>query len=243
LIRFVEQTGSTNRDLADAVARGQIWPEGDWLVARRQSAGRGRQGRQWFDGEGNFAGSTLVEPRPGDPPAPSLAAMTSLALARTVQSYLPDPDALMLKWPNDVLLDGAKLAGILLERVGEYVVVGIGVNLRVAPQLPDRATIALAAKGDAPDVESFAEQLAQSFAEELARWRREGMGVMFERWLALAHPKGTRLAVHESDGMRCEGVFDGLDAQGRLRLRLANGRLRVIHAGDVTIDQRKGLCC
>jgi BirA family biotin operon repressor/biotin-[acetyl-CoA-carboxylase] ligase len=95
------------------------------LIADRQTAGRGRMGRDWLDGAGNFMGSTVVHPRFGDPPPSSLALLAGLAMHEVVSAYLPPPHRVMLKWPNDVMIGSAKLAGILLERVGDAVVVGL----------------------------------------------------------------------------------------------------------------------
>ena len=122
---------------------GERIAEGHWLVADRQSAGRGRQGREWFDGFGNFMGSTVVHLRAGDPLAPTLALVAGLAAYQAVLPHCPDPVPLRLKWPNDLMFAGAKLAGILLEREGDSVIVGIGVNLAIAPQVPGRETLAL----------------------------------------------------------------------------------------------------
>ena len=148
MIQTVAETGSTNADLAARLRSGERVGEGDWLVADRQVAGRGRQGRPWSDGAGNFMGSTVVRPGPSDPPAHTLTLAVALAAYETVLPLLADPRALSIKWPNDLLLNGAKLSGILLEREGDAVVIGIGVNLAQAPELPDRPTIALTGKDD-----------------------------------------------------------------------------------------------
>ena len=108
--------------------------EGDWLIALAQDKGRGRQGRSWISAKGNFFGSTIVALRISDPAAPILSLAAGLALAEAIDAAAPDHKA-MLTWPNDVLLLGRKAAGILLERSGERVAVGFGVNLASAPKL------------------------------------------------------------------------------------------------------------
>lgn len=236
MIQFLEETGSTNADLLARLGAGEPVREGDWLVARRQVTGRGRQGRTWFDGAGNFMGSTVVRPAPSDPAPATLALMTGLAVYEAVLPSCPDPTALMLKWPNDVLLNGAKLAGILLESSHGAVVVGIGINLRAAPDLPDRKTIALSDVTSPPALEDFAERLAASFDTELERWRNHGLELLLRRWQAAAHGKGTSLTVHDPSGERIAGEFVGLDASGSLLLRDSDGKTRTIHAGDVVID-------
>lgn len=164
--------------------------------------------------------------QPGDPPAPTLALVAAVALHEAVALH---SHCVEIKWPNDLLAHGAKLAGILLERHGDAVVIGFGVNLAHHPDLPDRPAISLAALADAaPEPARFAETLAEIFARWLLRWRGEGIGPVRQAWLAAAHPAGTALATSEG-----EGLFEGLDESGALRLRLPDGTVRVIHAGDV----------
>jgi BirA family biotin operon repressor/biotin-[acetyl-CoA-carboxylase] ligase len=134
-----------------------------------------------------------------------------------------------IKWPNDLLFDTAKLAGILLERLEDAVVIGFGFNLSYCPDDLNRpATSLKALAGMAPEPAAFTEILAESFARWLGRWRSEGLAPVRRQWLAGAHPLGTALRTPEG-----EGLFDGLDADGALRLRLADGSLKLIHAGDV----------
>jgi len=233
MIEFVAETGSTNADLAARLRAGESVREGEWLVAARQTAGRGRMGREWSDGAGNFMGSTVVRIAPGDPPAPSLALVAGLALHGALSTHIAAPHRAELKWPNDVMVGPAKLAGILLEREGDAVIVGIGANLANAPDLPDRPAIALAGLGAAPAPESFAAELAGHLARDLGRWRTYGLGPVIARWLAAAHPVGTALNVEDAAGSRTSGTFAGLSDEGMLQLRLADGSLRAIHAGEV----------
>lgn len=235
MIQRIAETGSTNADLAAALRAGDRVAEGDWLVADRQTAGRGRQGRQWFDGAGNFMGSTVVHPGPHDPPVATLALMTGLAVYEALAPLLADPSALSLKWPNDLLIGRAKLAGILLEREGEAVIVGIGVNLAAAPRVEGRQTIALVDLGPVPTRDDFAATLAHSFDRELERWRSHGIEPLLRRWKAAAHREGTALAVHEPGGGTVAGLYCGLSSDGSLLLRLEDGTTRPIHAGDVSL--------
>lgn len=240
MIEFLAETGSTNADLLERVRRGDRVSEGSWLVADRQLAGKGRQGRAWFDGAGNFMGSTMVEVRPSDPAPASLALVAGLAVYETVISMVGEPGAIALKWPNDVLMRGAKLAGILLEREGDIIVVGIGVNLAKAPELPDRETIALSASGPAPDRDQFANSLARQFDTELERWRTFGLAPLIRRWELAAHRHGTLLHVQPPGEQPIKGAFAGLDQTGALQLRLPDGEVKVIHAGDVMLAREEG---
>jgi BirA family biotin operon repressor/biotin-[acetyl-CoA-carboxylase] ligase len=140
--------------------------------------------------------------------------------------------ALLLKWPNDVLLLDAKLAGILLERSGDRIAVGFGVNLASAPELPDRKSAHLDGK---IRPEAFAPLLAASFARLLTVWRSSEPARLPQAWLSRAHPIGTLLQVHAGAGAVLSGRFDGLEPDGALRLRLEDGGLEIVHAGDVQL--------
>lgn len=235
MIHTCAETGSTNADLAARAAAGEHLREGDWLVADRQTAGRGRQGRAWFDGSGNFMGSTWVSLRAGDPAPGTLALVAGLAVFEAVGPFIPAPHRAMLKWPNDVLVDGAKLCGILLEGTGRGVIVGIGVNLAQSPQVEGRQTVALSAFGPVPQRDAFAESLARQFDIELDRWRNFGLEPLVRRWTAAGHPQGSPLLVGEPGEEPLRGTFAGLGADGALQLRLADGTTRAIHAGEVRL--------
>ena len=226
-IRIVDQIGSTNTALlADPLAI-----EGDWLVARRQDAGRGRHGRAWEAVDGNYFGSTVIQLRSEDPPAPTLALVTGLALIEAIDVAAPGLP-LSLKWPNDLMLGKAKLAGILLERSGDRVVAGFGVNLAAAPRIEGRETASLEG---AITPQAFAPLLAASFARLLAAWRLAEPSAFAQAWLARAHPLGTPLEVHSGADERIAGIFDGIEPDGALRLRREGGSVEVIRAGDVTL--------
>lgn len=209
--------------------------EGTWLRAERQLSGRGRLGRDWASPAGNMYASTIVTLRADDPPAPSLALVAAVALEEAVAAVLPEEARrkLAIKWPNDLLIAGAKVSGILLERAGAHVVIGIGVNVAHHPHLPDRATTSLHAEGASVDVATFTKRLAGLTAAWLTLWRIQGLAPIIERWSERAHASGTPLRVRLPEGGDQVGAFDGLDVQGALRLRLEDGGSRVIHAGDI----------
>lgn len=195
-----------------------------------QDAGRGRQGREWVSEAGNFFGSTLVLLGPDDPAAPSLSLAAGLALIEAVDVAVPN-QSLMLKWPNDLMLGNAKLAGILLERSGDRVVVGFGINLASAPKLEGRDAAAL---NGALSPHAFAPLLAGSFARMLPLWRNSEPEAFASAWLARAHPVGTHLTVHSGRDEKVSGTFDGIEPDGALRLRREGG-IDVIRAGDVEL--------
>jgi len=181
--------------------------------------------------KGNFYGSTLVELKPGDPPGQTLSLIAGLALIEALDLAAPG-EALMLKWPNDLLLLGRKLSGILLERSGDRVVVGFGVNLASAPELAGRQCASLSAR---VTPEAFAPLLAASFDRLLQLWRQSEPRLIAQAWLARAHPVGTPLRVHSSSDELVSGRFEGIEADGALRLRSDDGRLEIVRAGDVEL--------
>lgn len=232
---FVEETGSTNSDLLARAGMGEAISDGAWLIAARQTAGRGRLGRAWDSRTGNFHGSTLVPLRADDPPAPTLALVAAVALHDAVVDISRGLVRPQIKWPNDLLVGDGKLAGILLERQGDVVVVGIGCNIQYAPDVPGRETVALAQLGCPIAVNQFADALARCFSDTLADWRQQGLAAMIARWLACAHPKGTRLTVSDGAQAGLTGGFDGLEQDGSLRLALDSGGTVIVNAGEVRL--------
>jgi BirA family biotin operon repressor/biotin-[acetyl-CoA-carboxylase] ligase len=206
--------------------------EGDWLVALEQDAGKGRQGRRWVSAKGNFAGSTLVRLRPNDPPPQTLSLAAGLALVEAIDAAVP-VQPLILKWPNDVLLFGKKLAGILLERSADRVAVGFGVNLATAPTIAGRETATL---GGVMTPEALAPLLAGTFARLLDLWRTSESSALIRAWEKRAHWPGARLTVHVARDETLVGRFAGLEHDGALKLMLDNGTIEVVRAGDVSLD-------
>ena len=238
--RFVyfDTIGSTNDEARQRALQGD--PGRLWIVADEQKAGRGRLGRTWASPSGNLHASALLLD-----PAPiargfEIGFVAGLALHRAVAD-LGGRD-FFLKWPNDLIWRGAKVAGLLAEGLtladGRFAcIVGIGVNCAVAPTGAPYPTAALssALSGDAPPHEVF-ERLATRFAETLATWRRgDGFADIRAAWLKAAAGLGEPIRVSGGDGGR-EGVFEALDARGRLLLR-REGRLEIIEAGDVNLLQ------
>lgn len=224
--------------------------EGDWIIAEKQTAGRGRQGREWISPAGNFYGSTLVKLRDGDPPAATLALVAAIAAHCVLSSLIHftradierHPGSLIIKWPNDILYDQAKIAGILLERARNHVVIGVGLNLQMSPSALGRTTSSVfEITGEHQDPKTlYWGGLGSRFFETLQIWRwreKGGLGAIREQWLKRAHPIGTSLRTETPDGQTLEGSFYGLSEEGGLQLRLADGSIRLIHAGDVFLVQ------
>lgn len=233
-IRVVEETESTNNDMR--LLADQSLPEGFWLQANKQTKGRGRQGRKWQLPEGNLAISSLVRVKDTDAHLSSLAFVAALALHQTASLFVK-ADWLSLKWPNDLMLKGAKCAGILLEGYRDVMIFGFGVNLKEAAKI-DRPTAALADfTNEIPEKKAFSEALAVSFADWLDIWRKQGIEIIHDNWLKRAHNIHTPLTIHKENGELVSGYFAGLDPDGALKLRLQNNQICLFHSGDVLLTR------
>jgi BirA family biotin operon repressor/biotin-[acetyl-CoA-carboxylase] ligase len=223
--------GSTN---AEALVRAE---DRLWVTADEQIAGRGRRGREWSSPPGNVYASLLLK----DPASPRRAAdlcfVAALAVADAVFAVAPRAAVgLALKWPNDALVNGAKVAGILVEGAhgldGFAAVIGCGINVAFHPEGTPYAATHLAATDAiaAPDV--FA-ALSDGFARRLAQWNRgEGFPAIRAAWLAHAAGLGRRILVRLPSG-ELDGVFEALDEDGSLILRDAAGGRRPVSAGEI----------
>ncbi len=210
--------------------------EGLWLRAEKQSGGIGRLGRKWESPEGNLYCSTIVTCRREDPAPSTLSFVAAVAVHKAISAHLSLED-IWLKWPNDILVSGLKICGILLERSGDAVVVGIGVNVAIAPEVDGRIVTSLHQAGSKADLTAaeFLESLAQCFADTLNDWRQMGLVAILSEWQKRAHPLGTRLSTSDANGERLEGEYAGLSDGGALRLRKPDGTLIEIHAGDIDV--------
>lgn len=202
--------------------------------AREQTAGRGRHGRSWSSPAGNLYLSVLL--RPGCPvrDAPQIGFVVGAAMARAVRECT-GLEA-VLKWPNDLLVGGRKISGILLDSADDgtgsvsWVIAGVGVNVVSHPDdLPDATDVSTC--GAVVSVEVLLEAFLAGLAEHLDVWEREGFSVIRARWAELALEKGTALSVKLPNGA-LEGGFDGIDEAGNLLLA-RNGQTMCVSAGDV----------
>jgi BirA family transcriptional regulator, biotin operon repressor / biotin---[acetyl-CoA-carboxylase] ligase len=231
-LEVFDQLGSTS-DLCTARAKtGEA--EGLAVLALKQTAGRGSRGRSWQAPEGNLNLSVLLRPARPAAQAGLFSLLTGIAAAEALEQFFAPPT--MLKWPNDVLLDGAKLAGILLDAAPsgqtlDWLVIGIGMNLRHAPEIPGRATTSLAAHG----VNISPHEAAGAVLSSLSRWHKAEPGAIQKNWLDRAHPIGTHLEIRGLHGTQA-GTFAGLSPTGELLLRTKN-RIEPISTGDVLLER------
>jgi BirA family biotin operon repressor/biotin-[acetyl-CoA-carboxylase] ligase len=199
------------------------------IIANQQTAGRGRGGNIWSAPAGNLNLSVLLRPNHAAPPG-YWPLLSGLALHDAIAAVRPTPNGLMMKWPNDLLLHGAKLAGILIDSAmgshgtPDWVVIGIGVNIEAAPEIPGRATTCLADHG----AHTTPQTLASAIAEKLDHWMAKDFPAIRAAWLTHAHPVGTPLAVNGAPA----GNFAGLSPDGALLLA---GHPTPVHVGDVQV--------
>lgn len=223
------ETDSTNDECRRRIAAGA----GHGLVVRavRQTAGRGRRGRRWESPAGNLHLSQIVAIP--DRPVAELAFVAGIAAAEAVAAVLPSGCALRLKWPNDLLLDGRKLGGILIEREGSFAIVGIGVNVAVAPSVAAYPAIALAEAGrPAVDLDELARRMAAAVETWYLRWRHDGFAPVRAAWLARAAGLGATMEA-QLPTTRLRGIFRALDTDGALLLEDDAGAIHRVTAADV----------
>ncbi len=224
-----EQIGSTNdeaRRLADAGA-----PHGTVVHADEQTAGRGRMSHTWFSPPGNLYMSILL--RTGQPAHRSaeLGFLASLAVADTVETLLPRNSRATLKWPNDVLVNGGKIAGILLEHANDAIIMGVGLNVLQAPANLPYKTTTIVANGGIASVDGARDILLDRLGRHLSAWQTNGFAPLREQWLNRSFPIGAAIRAHVG-GQPVAGQFGGLDVDGALLLDTPQGRQRIV-AGDI----------
>ena len=215
-------------------------PHGTAITASVQTKGRGRHGREWFSPDGNFYISVLFRPQRPRADWPSLSLISGLALYLAVADWR-DPKDLGLKWPNDLLYQGGKTAGILLESQDDVVVLGCGVNLNAPPDAVEGwAPSALNQPHDLPpqDLTPVTKDgLLAGFDQHLTRcynlWSEAGFAALKSEWLAASAHLHARLTIDQGQGRLLDGVFSDLTDDGRLCLRDDNGVDHVLSAGDV----------
>jgi len=226
---------STNALALQQARAGEAGPL--WVTAERQDAGRGRHGRAWVSEPGNlYASLLLTNPAPARH-LPELPLLAAVALAHAIEDAGAIREPVGLKWPNDLLIGGRKLSGILLEatdvNAATAVVIGIGVNVQHHPDRSDYPTTSLAALGGTTDPEIIFAALDRAVADQLELWDRgTNFAEIRRQWLARAVGLGTMMTIRMPDEV-FEARFVDLDEAGRLLVRQRNGVMRTISAGDV----------
>jgi BirA family biotin operon repressor/biotin-[acetyl-CoA-carboxylase] ligase len=231
-----EEIDSTNQEARRRIEAGDT--SSVWITAGRQTAGRGRRGRSWETVDGNLAATLLLTTLKPPLEAAQIAFVAALAVSDLIGAYLPS-SLVSLKWPNDTLISGRKVSGVLVEsgslgvdRI--WLAVGMGVNLAQAPQNAERPATALSEhlRRPPPAPLDALNQLAEAMEHWRSLWELSGFRPIAQAWSERAHGLGEP-CVARLPTESVQGVAEGLDSDGALRLRLADGRIRRITAGDV----------
>jgi BirA family transcriptional regulator, biotin operon repressor / biotin---[acetyl-CoA-carboxylase] ligase len=231
----LETTDSTNADARDLAM--DAAPEGTLVWATSQGAGRGRRGRAWASPPGNMYASLILRPDCAPATAAQMSFVTALAIRQAVADFLPDDLEAQLKWPNDVLVDQKKIAGILLEShlAGsdklDWLVIGTGVNITSFPDQVERPATSLNDLGCKSTVPQFMEAYAKYILFWYQTWQQNGFAPIRKAWLENAWGQGGPVEVRLGNET-FQGVFEDLDETGALIVSTAEGQ-RQVSAGDV----------
>ena len=232
----LDEAGSTNDEAKERAAGGA--PDGTVVWTRVQRAGRGRRGRSWVSPPGNLYLSVVLRPACEARSVAQLSFVAALAVQDLVDGLLPG--RARCKWPNDILVDGGKVAGVLLESVlgpggrVDWVVLGIGVNLSSHPGIegPVPSTSVADAGASALAPEDALPSLLAALAQRRREWETQGFAAVRSSWIARAHGRGGPVTVTNGE-RRLTGIFEGLDEEGALVLAQPSGARLSIAAGDV----------
>lgn len=234
----LDSVGSTMQEARQRAEEGA--EDGTLVWAKEQTEGRGRQGRNWASPRGNLYLSLILRPECSPATAAQLSFLAAVALGEAVGSVAPPMVEVTFKWPNDVLFNSRKGAGILLESSSapdggiDYVILGMGVNVQSHPEDAAYPSTSLRFEGCPPQLTEvqLLEAFGRSFLSRANTWLEEGFVPIRKAWLAHAANLGKEIEVRLPKET-LTGTFEALDEQGVLLLRLADGSLKRIAAGDV----------
>lgn len=237
-VLIFDSMDSTNAEARRRAEAGEAGPL--WIAARSQTAGRGRRGRNWRTDTGNLAATLLMRTKRSPADAARMSFVAALAVYDLVEGFT-QPGSVRLKWPNDVLLADCKVSGILIESgtlpngSDLWLAIGVGVNIAHAPMGLERPATSLAehlGSSHVPTFEVALQRLAEAFETWSMTWDIQGFEAIASAWTERAAGIGQTCVVR-LDRETFDGVAEGLEPDGALRLRTAGGELRRIHAGDV----------
>jgi len=240
-LHFHREVSSTN-ETAIMLAK-ESAPEGTVVVADRQSGGKGRLGRRWESPSGGLYTSIILMPPIAPRDAPKMSLMTAVAVAVAVADFLPHPPS--VKWPNDLLVEGKKIAGILAEMDAEmdrvhFIVIGIGINVNtlcdeLPPEVREIATSVREVRGEPVSRVDLLQNLYGKVEKWYERFLREGFVPVREAWMRLSDMGGRAVSVKQFDGI-VEGTAHGIDDEGALLVRRRSGEVERVTGGDVVME-------
>jgi len=238
-----DELDSTNEEARRLAEGGGA--HGAVLWAKRQTAGRGRMGRLWVSAEGNLFCSILLTPNCDPQTAAQLSFVTAVAMIETLKPIVSEDSEIACKWPNDILLNGKKVGGILLEsfetadmapgqnKMLRWVVVGVGINIDSCPENTDiPATFLKEAGVEIISAKIVLSRFIHHFITEYDLWAKKGFAPIRKRWMEYAFREGKPIEVRLPKETHI-GVFEGIDTSGQLMLKLKTGKRMAISAGDV----------
>ncbi|MGL9778905.1 MAG: biotin--[acetyl-CoA-carboxylase] ligase [Wolbachia sp.] len=230
-IHHYKEVSSTNTEALDLINKG-ISNE-TVIIADKQTEGRGRTGKSWISPEGNFYASLVINHETDVSKLTELTFVTALAVGNTLLSFMNDSN-IQYKWPNDVLIDGKKISGILLERKSNsnWLIVGIGINVNHAP-LP--GTTCISNYGESVSNMDLLKELIINFNKLREQWLFDGFYAIREMWLKKAFKMNEQISVKLADKLY-EGIFSDIDKSGKLVLQQKDGSLIYFDAGELFID-------
>ncbi len=228
-VRHYDSIGSTNDEAMRLAREGAA--HGTVVHADQQTAGRGRLMRRWSSPPGNLYLSIVLRPEVPLARKVEIGFVAALTVADAVDSLLPRGLRATLKWPNDVLVRGGKISGVLLEQADAALILGVGLNVLQPPSDVSHQVSTIVGCGGLATVDGAREKLLTALANWWDTWQQEGFAPIRIAWLARAHPIGSTLTVRLGD-RRVTGAFAGIDEDGTLLLDSAEGHTRIV-AGDV----------
>ena len=230
-LSVVDEATSTSDLVRGALASGV--DSGTAFQARRQTQGRGRHGRIWQSPLGNLYMSFLLEPKRAKSEWAPLSLVLSLALAEALETHI-ESGRVQLKWPNDVLVDDKKIAGILLEVEGDAVIIGMGVNILVAPEVADGWASTRLADTSQVEADEFRDDLVACLEKTITIWQEQGFAPFHAPWQKRAAFLNRPIRFEDVGAHNLSGIFRGITADGMMRLEETNGKIRTLTAGEVT---------
>lgn len=238
---LLDEVDSTNSE-AQRIALSDRSPSYLVITSKKQTNGRGRSGRTWESPHGNLYMSVIVPKTATLDEMSQLTFVSSLALENAISSLFHSEGMntkIELKWPNDVMINDKKVAGILLESAGknmEYIVIGVGVNISKAPEIKDKPSTSLQAEG-LTKLESteMLNRFMSNFLKLYQTWLSEEFRGIREKWLKKARNIGKIISV-DSGGTRISGKFMDIDFKGQLRVQVASGQIHSINTGEVVFS-------
>ncbi|WP_434732594.1 biotin--[acetyl-CoA-carboxylase] ligase [Wolbachia endosymbiont of Zygogramma bicolorata] len=230
-IHHYKEVSSTNEEALDLIDKG-ISNE-TVIIADKQTEGRGRTGKSWISPEGNLYASLIINQETDVSKLTELTFVTALAVGNTLLSFISDSNV-QHKWPNDILIDGKKISGILLEKRSNsnWLIIGIGINVNHAP-LP--GTTCISNYGESVSNIDLLKELIINFNKLRKQWLFDGFYAIREMWLKKAFKMNKQISVKLADKLY-EGIFADIDKSGKLVLQQKDGSLIYFDAGELFID-------